>query len=128
MSTQVETMTVHEVADRLVQLCREGKNVEAINELYDDNVASHEPKGSAVGEKSGRDAVLESTNQWIASVKELHNVDISDPMVSGNFFVCSMHIDATYKEHGRNAMDEICVFEVNDGKIVSQQFFYKTGK
>ncbi len=43
MSTQVETMNAQEVANRLVLLCREGKNVEAINELYDDDIVSHEP-------------------------------------------------------------------------------------
>jgi len=39
-------MTTQEVADKLVQLCREGKNDQAIEELYADNVVSREPKGS----------------------------------------------------------------------------------
>jgi hypothetical protein len=125
MSTQVETMNAQEVASRLVQLCREGKNVDAINELYDDNVVSFEPEGSPMAGKTvGRDAVLESTNKWFDSVEQLHSAQISDPIVAGNFFACTMTIDATYKERGRNSMDELCVYEVRDGKIVKDQFFY----
>jgi len=127
MSTQVETMNAQEVANRLVLLCREGKNVEAINELYDDNVMSHEPKDSPIKEKVGKQAVLDATNQWSNSVEELHNAYISDPIVAGNFFACTMKVDATYKERGRNTMDEVCVFEVKDGKIVYEQFFYNMG-
>ena len=127
MSTQVETMNAQEVASRLVQLCREGKNVEAINELYDDNIVSIEPEGSPMqGKTVGKQAVLESTNRWFDSVEQLHSVDISNPLVSDDFFACTMKIDATYKEHGRNVMNELCVFEVKDGKIVNDQFFYNT--
>jgi hypothetical protein len=129
MSTQVETMSAQEVANRLVRLCRDGKNVDAINELYDEHVISLEPEGAPMEQKTiGRDAVLAGTNRWFSSVEELHNVDISNPVVAGNFFACGMNIDATYKGQGRNVMDELCVFEVNDGKIVTSQFFYNTGK
>jgi ketosteroid isomerase-like protein len=127
MSTQVETMNAQQVASRLVQLCREGKNVEAINELYDDNIVSIEPEGSPMAGKTvGKQAVLESTNRWFDSVEQLHSVAISNPLVSDDFFACTMNVDATYKEHGRNVMNELCVFEVRDGKIVNDQFFYRT--
>ena len=127
MSTQVETMTVQEVANRLVLLCREGKNVDAINELYDDDIVSHEPEGSPMKVKNGKDAVLDATNQWFGSVRELHSSFISNPIIAGDFFACTMKVDATYKEHGRNVMDELCVFEVKDGKIISDRFFYHMG-
>jgi ketosteroid isomerase-like protein len=125
MSTQVETMNAQEVATRLVQLCREGKNADAINELYDDNIVSIEPEGTPMGGKTvGKEAVLESTNQWYRSVEEVHSSHTSDPIVSGNFFACTMDFDVTFKERGRSAMDELCVFEVKDGKIVTSEFFY----
>ena len=128
MSTQVETMTAEEVANRLVLLCREGKNVDAINELYDENIVSHEPEGSPMTEKVGKQAVLDATNHWISSVEEIHEAYISNPVVADNHFSCTMKVDATYKEHGRNVMNELCVFEVRDGKIVREQFFYNTEK
>jgi hypothetical protein len=124
MSTQVETMKAQDVANRLVQLCREGKNVDAINELYDDNIVSHEPKGTPMEKTVGKEAVLGKTLHWHSTVEEIHSGEISDPIVSGNFFSCTMDMDVTYKEHGRMPMSELCVFEVKDGKIVSEQFFY----
>ncbi|MBS1531955.1 MAG: nuclear transport factor 2 family protein [Bacteroidetes bacterium] len=125
MSVQVETIKAQEVAHRLVELCREGKNAQAITELYDDNIVSIEPDGSPMaGKTEGKQAVLDGTNRWYDSVQELHSSHISDPIVSGNFFACAMNVDATYKEHGRNVMDEICVFEVRDGRIIKSQFFY----
>lgn len=118
-------MNAQQIATRLVQLCREGKNVEAINELYDDDIVSVEPEGSPMAGKTvGKQAVLDATNRWFDSVEQLHSVEISDPLVTDGFFACTMKIDATYKEHGRNVMSEMCVYQVRDGKIVSDQFFY----
>lgn len=127
MSIQVETMRAQEVANRLVELCRQGKNADAITELYDEDIVSIEPEGSPMpGKTVGKDAVMENTRKWYDSVQEMHNVQVSNPQIAGNFFACTMSVDATYKERGRNQMDELCVFEVNDGKIVFEQFFYNT--
>jgi len=35
-----------------------------------------------------------------------------------------MMIDYTNKDDERRKMEEICVYEVNDGKIILEQFFY----
>jgi hypothetical protein len=35
-----------------------------------------------------------------------------------------MGLDATMKGVGRTKMDEIALYEVKDGKIVKEQFFY----
>lgn len=35
-----------------------------------------------------------------------------------------MTMDITMKGMGRFTMEEICVYEVNDGKIVREDFFY----
>lgn len=124
MSTQVETMRVQEVANRLVELCREGKHNEAISELYDDNAVSREPEGSPMPGTEGKDAILQATEQWFSSVEEIHSSEISDPLIGGDFFACSMNFDVTYKERGRNEMAELAVYGVKDGKINSVQFFY----
>ena len=117
-------MTTHEVANRLVELCREGKNVDAINELYADNVVSRESKGAPMELAEGKEAVMSKHDHWNSTVEKVHSGIISDPLVSGNFFTCTMDMDVTYKEYGRMEMHEVCVYEVKDGKIVSDQFFY----
>jgi hypothetical protein len=35
-----------------------------------------------------------------------------------------MDMDVTYKGQGRSMMSEVCVYEVKDGKIVTETFFY----
>jgi ketosteroid isomerase-like protein len=128
MSIQVETINTQEVANRLVELCREGKDMDAIHELYDDNVVSIEPQGSPMtGKTVGKGAVLESTNRWYSSVEKLHSVHVSDPIVSGDFFACTMNFDITFKGQGRNTINELCVYEVRGERIVTSQFFYNAG-
>jgi hypothetical protein len=72
----------------------------------------------------GKEAVMGKTEYWYSTVEEVHSGEVSDPIVTGNFFSCTMDMDVTYKEHGRMPMNEVAVYEVNDGKIVSEQFFY----
>ena len=51
-------MNTAEVAGKLVQYCREGRNIDAINELYADNIVSKEPKGSNFELVEGKEDAL----------------------------------------------------------------------
>ncbi|SHM13250.1 nuclear transport factor 2 family protein [Mucilaginibacter sp. OK098] len=117
-------MKTQEVAEKLVQFCREGKNIDAINELYADNIVSLEAKGSPMERTEGKEAVIGKNQYWYSTVQEIHSGEVSEPIISGNFFTVSMHMDVTYKEGGRMPMHEIAVYEVKDGKVVFEQFFY----
>jgi len=120
-------MSTQSVADQLVQMCREGKNMEALEQLYADNIVSREIAGAPAPLVEGKDAVRKKSEEWFASVEEFHSSTVSDPLVAGNFFSCSMSFDITFKERGRTQMEEICVYEVAGDKIVSEQFFYDMG-
>ena len=124
METQVATMSTQEVAAHLVQLCREGKFMEAIEELYADDIESTEPMVNGGNAVKGKQAIIGKNNDWYNSVEEVHRTTISDPIVTGNLFACTMDMDVTYKQHGRVTMNEIAVYEVKDGKIIKDQFFY----
>jgi hypothetical protein len=117
-------MNTQEVALKLVQFCREGKNVDAINELYADNVLSLEHPGSPMERTEGKEGVLGKNYQWYESVSDVHNIKISDPVITGDFFAVGMFMDVTYKKSGRMQMNEIAVYQVKDGKIVFEQFHY----
>lgn len=54
----------------------------------------------------------------------MHGGWCSPPVVGGNYFSVAMGMDVTMKGAGRMNMDEICVYEVKNGKIVKEQFFY----
>lgn len=118
-------MNTKQVADRLVELCREGKNMQVIDELYADNIVSREMPGMPGQEVTeGIKAVAQKSEDWYESLEEFHSGVISDPVVAGNHFTVKMAFDATFKDRGRQQMEELCVFEVDNGKIVNEQFFY----
>jgi hypothetical protein len=122
-------MNTHAIARRLVQLCREGKFNEAHNELYAQNARSIEPENMSgpLGSVEGMDAIREKGRRFEESYTEIHSFTCSDPLVAGPYFCVVMGLDATYKEGGRRAMEELCVYETANGKIVREQFFYPTG-
>jgi limonene-1,2-epoxide hydrolase len=124
MTTTTATKSTSEVAHRLIELCREGKNMDAVNELYADHILSLEPKGSMAERTEGKEAVIEKETGFFMSVEEVHSSEVSEPLVAENFFSLTMKMDMTIKGMGRMKMDEVCVFEVNDGKIVFEQFFF----
>ncbi len=118
-------MNTKQVANRLVELCRDGKNIQAIDELYADNIVSKEMPGMPGQEVTeGIKAVAQKSEDWYATVEEFHSGDISDPVIAGNHFSIKMAYDVTFKDRGRQQMEEVAVFQVDNGKIVNEQFFY----
>lgn len=125
MSTATTTLTTQEVANRLVSLCREGKFVDAIQELYAPHVVSIEPEGGPGPSRiEGFDKVISKSIEFGKSMEQVHSMVISDPVVADAFFSVGMHMDIDMAGIGRTKMEEVCVYEVKDGKIVRDQFFY----
>ena len=118
-------MTTQEVADQLVSLCREEKYEEAYN-LYADDAESIEMDGMP-GEKvtKGKENIWKAYLDWAASIEEVHGGSVGDPVVAANHFVVPMSMDATFKEQGRWAFDELCLYQVENGKIKKAQYFYE---
>ncbi len=118
-------MTTQEVADKLVAYMRVGQMHEALTELYADDIVCIEPEGGMAAHiTQGKEAVAEKGKQFAAMIEERFGGSCSDPVVGGRHFSISMSLDATMKGMGRQLLDEICVYEVKDGKIVFEQFFY----
>ena len=117
-------MSTQEVADKLVSLCREGKQDQALTELYADNCTSREMPGMPNEFVEGKPAIIKKSEGWMATVEEMHSAEVGDPIVTENHFSCTMKFDATFKDRGRVQMEEISVYTVDDGKIVAEQFFY----
>ena len=117
-------MTTQEVANTLVNYCRQGQYDQAMQELYAPNIESIEPKGAPMERVSGFDEVLKKAEFFNNMVAEFHGNEVSEPIVADNFFSCRMKMDATFKEGGRQSMEEICLYQVENGKIVKEEFFY----
>ena len=114
------------VAQELVNLCRAGRNLEAIDKLYSPRIVSIESVGSEEmpAEMSGIDAIRQK-NQWWFENNEVHKAEANGPFVGENQFAVQYTFDATFKPTGqRTEMSEMALYTVKDGKIVREQFFY----
>lgn len=118
-------MTTQQIADRLVGLCRKGDIEKAQKDLFSDDAMSIEPNASPAFEKEtkGLQAIIEKAEKWNSMVQELHSITLSDPLIATNSFCCTMRLNVTMKDGGQMDMTELCVYQVKDGKIISEQFF-----
>ncbi len=121
-------MNTEQIAKRLVELCRKGENEQAQRELYAQDAVSIEMPGSpGAGDAKGLEAIYEKGRQWAAGVEAVHASNTSNPIVAGNWFSVAFSMDLTFKDRGRMQIEDIGVYQVRDGKIVREQFFYDVG-
>jgi glutamate synthase domain-containing protein 1 len=88
-------MTISEVANKLVELCRQGKIDEVQETLFADNAQNIEAN-EMMGPKvvTGLDAIKAKSAVFQAEVEEFHSATISDPIVAGNTFgYCKYYVD-----------------------------------
>ena len=126
MATTAAPTSTATVAEELVSLCRGGRNMEAINNLYSPEIVSIESMGGAEmpREIKGVDAVRRK-NQWWAENNEVHSATVDGPFVGGDKFAVYYSYDVTFKPMSkRMTMEEVALYSVKDGKVVREQFFY----
>ena len=123
-------MSAKEIGQKLVAYCKEGKNLECINELYDENIESVEAVAMQGGERiaKGIDAVR-GKNQWWRENHEIHSASVEGPYPHGDDrFAVRFAYDVTNKPSGqRSQMSEVALYTVSGGKIVQEQFLYQMG-
>jgi hypothetical protein len=125
MSTAEAVMTTKEIANRLSELFKENKWTQIQEELFSEDAESIEPAGTpGLQSVKGMDAIRKKGEEFNNSIEEMHGGYVSEPIVGGNYIAVAMGIDATMKGAERIKMDEIAVYEVKDGKIVKEQFFF----
>ncbi len=125
MTTQEAVMTTQDVANRFNELAQSGNWNAIQDELYSDDAVSIEPAHSpGLKTAEGIAAIKEKGKQFGEMVEEMHGGYSNEPIVVGSHFALAMGMDVTMKGQGRTKMDEVAVYEVKDGKIVKEQFFY----
>ena len=119
-------MTTQEIANKLVAYCRSGNWEDAYKELYSPDCVSIEMEDAPgfTQRAEGMDAIKAKGEQWQGMLDEFYGMEVSDPVVAGDHFSCSMVMDVKMKGRERAKDEEIALYRVKDGKIVSEQFFY----
>lgn len=126
-TTDAAVMTTQEVANRFNELAQTGQWDKIQGELYADDAESIEPPGAAamgMTNAKGLEAIRQKGEAFNSMVEEMHGGFSTPPVVGGRFFSVAMGMDCTFKGAGRQNMEEIAVYEVRDGKIVKEQFFF----
>ena len=113
--------TINEIAARLSSLVEKHEFLQAYEELFSDHAESIDPMNKNVP-ISGSAALMERERQFL-EISDIHDVKVSDPSFAGNYFSVTMSFDYTPKGQERRKVEELCVYKVGNGKIVSQQFF-----
>jgi ketosteroid isomerase-like protein len=124
-------MSALEVGNKLVALCREGKNLEAIETLYSPDIVSVEAaEGGGFPRTMNGIAAVKGKGQWWEANHEVHSAEILGPYVHGDDrFAVIFRFDITSKpmNNTRMQMDEVGVYTVTDGKVSREEFFYTMG-
>jgi hypothetical protein len=118
-------MSTQDVAKRFNELAQAGQWDVVLEELFSKDAESIEPAGAqGMPSVKGLDKIKEKGKQWAEMIQEMHGGYTNEPQVAGNYFVCTMGIDVTMKGQPRTKIDEVAVYEVRNGKITKEQFFY----
>jgi ketosteroid isomerase-like protein len=121
-----------EIGKRLVDLCRQGKEREAMEALYAPNIVSIEAMSSPAmpARTDGIDAVRAKAEGWEKN-NEVHSRRAEGPWPHGDRFIVHFNYDITAKAGPmagkRMAIDEAALYTVKDGRIVQEEFFYHMG-
>lgn len=119
---EVETQ---EVAARFNELAQQEKWFEIEDEFFSDNVRSIDPPNSPYfGYAEGKAPVRKKGEEFVKRIEAVHRTYTTKPVVGGNHFAVGREVDITVQGFGRIQINQIMLYEVKNGQIVLQQFFY----
>jgi SnoaL-like domain len=122
-------MNTEEIGRKLVSLCQEGRNLEAIDTLYSKDAESIEAMSmpDVPAQMKGVEAI-KGKNEWWFANNEVHSGSAKGPFPNGDRFAVIFDFDVTPKsgpmKGKRMKMEEVGLFTVEGGKIVREEFYY----
>ncbi len=121
-------MTTHEIAHQYYVLASQEKWSDIQEKFHDEQVVCQEPEHAALRGvpvlTKGKEEVKAKSRKSRDMIETVHFQSCSEPIVGGDFFSVVLKRDVTMKNKQRMEMEEIGIFHVKEGKIVSEQFFY----
>ncbi|MEQ1535746.1 MAG: nuclear transport factor 2 family protein [Burkholderiaceae bacterium] len=122
-------MNTLEIGKKLVELCRAGKNEEAVNTLFSADIVSVEAGGPPGQDPTTKGiAGVLGKGKWWMDNHTVHDAKAEGPWPHGDRFIVRFTYDVTFKpENKRFVMDEAALYTVANGKVVKEEFFYSMG-
>jgi len=121
-------MTTVEIANKLVELCKQGKSREA-KALYAEDAVSVEAFAPPGMDRISRGlAAIRAKGEWWSENHEIHSATVAGPWPLDDKFIVGFRFEVTNKPSGRRmTMEEMGLYTVQDGKIVREEYFYNVG-
>jgi len=123
-------MSTMDVGKKLVEFCKNGKIMEAIDSLYAPNIVSLEAMEGGPEHPARIEglAKVKAKSEWWMKNHEVHSADVKGPWPNGDRFAVYFHYDVTAKggpmAGKRFKMEEVAMYTVKGAKIVHEEFFY----
>ena len=117
-------MNTEEVATKLVEYCRKGEWMKAVDDLYAKGIVSVEAHTmeNMPAEMRGIDQVRGKTEWWEKNM-EVHSGKVTGPFVARDTFVVEFDVDVTDKaSNKRMQMSEVGIYSVKDGRVAREEF------
>ncbi|MEL7414443.1 MAG: nuclear transport factor 2 family protein [Pseudomonadota bacterium] len=120
-----------DVANKLVEHCKNGTEREALKTLYAEDAVSAEAMpmpGTDSSEIQGIQGINGKHDWWEASF-DVHSFSVDGPFPHGDDrFALIFEMDTTEKSSGQRTQGrEVAIYTVADGKITREEFFYGGG-
>jgi hypothetical protein len=123
--TDKTALTTEEVAAAFNELAQQEKWFEIQDIFFSDNVKSIEPPDSPYFQYAeGKATVRKKADDFVKKIRDFHGAYTTLPVVAGNHFAVGRGMEITVEGFGRIKIDQIMLYEVKDGRILSEQFFY----
>ena len=121
-------MDTIEIANKFVELCKQGRNSEAKAMYAADAVSVEAFATPGAPQESKGLAALQAKGEWWRANHEIHSALVTGPWPNGNRFIVGFQYDVTNKPSGqRMKLDEAALYTIENGKIVREEFFYMGG-
>jgi ketosteroid isomerase-like protein len=116
-------MNIKEKIEDLIKLMLSGKQMDAFEKYYHEDVVMQEnSKPPMVGKSANREREL----QGMQMIEAFHGAHVNAVAVGDNVTTVEWEFDVTYKGAPRMKMCQVAVQRWKDGQIIQERFYYST--
>lgn len=118
-------MDLKEKIENLNRMIQSGKNLEAFEKYYHQEVVMQENNHPhTAGKDANREREKKAAEQQMAMLEQFHGAEVKSVAVGDNTTIVEWSFDMTYKGGKRVKMEQVAVQKWKDGQIIHERFYY----
>src|SRR5882762_595907 len=116
-------MTTNEIAQKLYENTSKGDHARNYELFSADAISYEDGPDPSNRETIGLQAIIARCNKFGENIEKELSIVMTEPLVAGNTIVYKLIIEFEFKDTGYFKLEELCLYKVKDGKIVSEEYF-----